>query len=346
MNEPARKVSVIVCTLNRSTGLKRAIEGLIAHRPPAIDWEIIVSDNGSTDDTRAVAEQFSGAPVPVRYVLEPRRGVSYARNAAVAASSAEIVAFTDDDQDVAPTWLASIVTTFDQNPDVDVIGGRVLPTWLSDPPSWVGAPMWGPVSVIDRGTTSFRVSKEQWMCLPGGNAAWRREALLAMGGFSSEYPRSQDRELIVRTLMAGRIGMYVPDMLVYHRLDGQRLNKAHFRHWNRMEGRMRAGFAFEELFSPDGRMRPIPDETPRVFGVSRFIYRAWLRELRSYASAMMRRNFDEAFRHEARLIYFASYIYTRIDAAAKNELAAADRTGAIVARACARAAMMFFGALS
>jgi len=109
---------------------------------------------------------------------------------------------------------------------------------------------------------------------------------------------------------------------------------------------MRAGFAFEELFSQDGHMRPIPDGTPRVLGVSRFVYRAWLRELRSYASAIVRGDHDDAFRHEVRLIYFGSYIYTRIDLAAKNELAAADRAAAILTRACARAAMMFFGVLS
>jgi hypothetical protein len=206
--------------------------------------------------------------------------------------------------------------------------------------------MWGPVSVIDRGPVPFRVSTTQWMCLPGGNAAWRREALLAMGGFSTEYPRSQDRELLVRALLAGRIGLYVPDMLVYHRLEGRRLNKAHFRRWNRMEGRMRAGFAFEELFTRNGCMRPIPDHTQRVFGVCRFVYRAWLRELWLYVVARLLGRGDEAFRHEMRLIYFGSYIYTRIDLAAKRELAASDRLEAVVARACARAAMMFFGVLS
>ena len=347
MSAPTPEVSVIVCTLNRSSGLQRALEGLIAHPHSDLNWEIIVSDNGSTDDTRLTVERFaSRSPIPVRYVFEPRRGVSNARNAAVAASSATIVAFTDDDQDVAPGWLSAIVGAFRDHPDVDVIGGRVLPTWLTAPPTWVGAPRWGPVSVIDRGPASFRVSKDRWMCLPGGNAAWRRDALLALGGFSPDYPRSQDRELLVRALLAGHSGMYVPEMLVHHRLEGQRLNKAHFRRWNRMEGRMRAGFAFEELFTTDGVMRPIPQDMRRLLGVSRFIYRTWAEELRAYAGARFRRDGDEAFRHEMRLIYFGSYICTRIDLAATGELALPSRTGAVVARTLARAAMVFFGALS
>jgi glucosyl-dolichyl phosphate glucuronosyltransferase len=343
---PSVGVSVVLGTLNRSAELERALRTLLTQPPSAVPWEIIVCDNGSTDDTRTVVERLSrSSPIPVRYVFEPRRGVSHARNAGVAASSAPIVAFMDDDQDVAGMWLHAIVTAFRDHPDVDVLGGRVLPSWGNPPPAWVAAPMWGPVSVIDRGPVSFRVSRERWMCLPGGNAAWRRAVLLELGGFSADYPRSQDRELLVRALLAGHVGLYVPEMVVYHRLEGGRLTKPAFRRWNRMEGRMRAGFAFEEIFTANGEMRPVPTNMPRVLGVSRFVYRAWLAAFQSYAAASVRGKGEEAFRHEGRLLYLTSYIHRRIELTAADSMSLPHRTGAVVAHALSRAAALFLGTL-
>lgn len=304
--------SIVVPTLNRSAGLHAALEGLARLDAPGIAYEIIVVDNGSDDDTRAVAER-ADAGVPVRYVHEPRRGLSHARNAGVMAARAPIVAFTDDDQDVGHEWLSVIVRTFREHPQLDVIGGRVYPRWLYPPPSWITPAVYGPVSIIDRGPVPFPVTRDRWMCLGGGNSAWRRQALLELGGFSPDYPRSQDRELLVRALLAGRRGMYVPDMVIYHHLDGRRLTKRYFRQWKRTEGRMRAGYAFEELFTADGRMRPVPDGVPRVLGVSRFVYRAWLRAVRACAGAALRGRWDDVLRCELRVWYLSSYIWRRIE---------------------------------
>lgn len=329
-------VSIVIATLNRSAGLRAALEGLTRLDAPGAAYEIIVVDNGSDDDTRAVVERAAAeAAVPVRYVHEPRRGLSHARNAGVIAARAPIVAFTDDDQDVGHDWLSVIVRTFREHPQLDVIGGRVVPRWLHPPPSWITPAVHGPVSIIDRGPAALPVTRDRWMCLGGGNAAWRRQRLLDLGGFSSDYPRSQDRELLVRALLAGRHGLYVPEMVVYHHLDGQRLTKTYFRRWSRTEGRMRAAYAFEELFTKDGHMRPIPDDVPRVLGVSRFVYRAWLGALRSYGRAVVRAEWDEAFRHETRLLYLGSYIRRRIDLTTMRGASVPHRTSAAIARGLA-----------
>jgi glucosyl-dolichyl phosphate glucuronosyltransferase len=347
MTTPLPDVSVVVATWNRSAAVRTALDSLTAlDARGGVTFEIVVADNGSRDNTRAVVEFVAAsAAVPVRYVLEPRRGVSYARNAGIAAATAPIVAFTDDDQDVAPDWLAVISRVFREHTDVDGIGGRVRPRWVHPPPPWITQSVWGPISIIDRGPTPFCVTRERWMCLPGGNMAWRRQALIDLGGFSPEYPRSQDRELTVRALLAGRTAMYVPDMIVYHHIDGRRLTKGFFRQWSRTEGRMRAGYAFEELFTVDGRIRPVPDGMPRALGVSRFMYRSWLATLRSYAQATLRGNRDEAFRLEMRALYLASYIHRRIDLTSAGDVSLSHRTGACLVRGLARATALVAGIL-
>lgn len=343
---PPPDVSVVVATRNRSAALRALLASLSTLGGAPVSYEIVVADNASRDDTRAVVARFAAdSAVPVQYVYEPRPGVSHARNSGVDAARASIVAFTDDDQDVAPDWVHVIARTFRAHADVEVIGGRVRPRWLHPPPDWVAPSVWGPLSIIDRGSIPFIVSRQRWMCLPGGNMAWRRQALIDLGGFSPEYPRSQDRELTVRALLVDRKAMYVPEMLVYHHIDGRRLTKAFFRRWSRTEGWMRAGYAFEELFTRDGAMRQIPEGTARVLGVSRFVYRAWLNALRAYTTVAVSGDTAAAFRHELRLLYLTAYIYRRIDLTSDGQASVPHRVSVSFTRGLARAAAVLGGIL-
>jgi glucosyl-dolichyl phosphate glucuronosyltransferase len=303
-------VSVIVAAFNRAASLRGLIDSLLA-QDTSVPFEIIVADNGSTDDTPAVVQSFAAAGHAVRYVRENRRGVSYARNAGAAAATAPILAFTDDDQHVAANWVSTIVDVLREHPDVDAIGGRVLAQWDHPRPSWVTGRLLGPVSLFDRGDRRLRLHRRQWMCLPGGNLAVRREVFAALGGFNHEYIRSQDRELTVRLLLTGRTAMYVPELIVYHHLDAGRLTKRRFREWNACEGRMRAGYAFEELFTRSGEIRALPPDIPRVLGVSRFMYRRLAMAVAAYAVAAMTGRLREAFRRELRVRYLWSYIVRR-----------------------------------
>jgi glycosyltransferase involved in cell wall biosynthesis len=302
-------VSVIVAAFNREASLRGLIDSLLA-QDTCVPFEIIVADNASTDDTPAVVRAFSAAGHPVRYLREDRRGVSYARNAGAAAAKAPILAFTDDDQHVAANWVSTIVAVMRDHPEVDAIGGRVLAQWDHPRPSWMSARLLGPVSLFDRGDR-LPLHRRQWMCLPGGNLAIRREVFAALGGFNHAYIRSQDRELTVRLLLTGRTAMYVPELVVYHHLDAGRLTKRRFREWNTCEGRMRAGYAFEELFTRNGEIRALPPNLPRVLGVSRFMYRRLAVAAVAYAFALVTGRFREAFRRELRVRYLWSYIARR-----------------------------------
>ena len=327
-------ITIVVPTFNRADRLEHSLRSLLILESPPQPYDIIVVDNGSTDGTAEVVSRFAaGCRVPVRCLREPRAGVSWARNAAIRSASAPILAFMDDDQDVAPDWLIAIARAFREYPDVDVIGGRVLPRWLDSPPGWISPEAWGPVSIIDRGTEPYRVSKSRWMCLPGGNMAWRRNALLALGGFSVDYARTEDRELLVRHLLAGGQAMYVPSMVVHHRLDGGRLTRAFFRSWYRTEGRIRAGYAFEELLTADGGLRARLPEAPQVLGVARYLYREWLGVLVSFLAALLTFRPADAIRLEGRLLLLSAYIRRRIQLTATPEASLLHRLSALAVRA-------------
>ena len=124
-------ITVIVCTADRASLLDECLDSFAVAQgnAPAV-WELVVVDNGVGDATRGVVERrASRGDLPIRYVAEPRRGLSRARNTGVSAARHPIVAFTDDDCRVAPDWLAEIAAAF-SNPGLGVLGGRVT---LHDP---------------------------------------------------------------------------------------------------------------------------------------------------------------------------------------------------------------------
>jgi glycosyltransferase involved in cell wall biosynthesis len=310
-------VSIVIPTFNRCDMLRDLLADLVTQVVSNTRYEIIVADNGSTDATLDVIEHFTNEGHPIVHVREGRKGPSHARNAGIARARGPIIAFLDDDEKVPANWLMTICRTFFDYPDVDMIGGRVLPQWQSPPPAWLSPELRGPISFLDRGDEPCRITRRRWMVLGSGNMAIRRDVLVQLGGFSPDYPRSQDRELLVRLLLSGRTAMYVPDMFVYHCIDGQRLTKMHFRKWNRTEGRMRAGYAFEELFV-NGEMRQLPANGRRWFGVAPFVLRALLNEVKAFATDTVRGRRNDAFRHELRVLYLWEYIHRRHELASRR----------------------------
>src|ERR1700722_16738649 len=100
-------VSVIICTYNRCKSLATALESVAASKlPDSMDWEVLVIDNNSSDKTSEVAQGFCQRfPNRFRYFFEPRQGKSFALNTGIQAARGEVLAFTDDDVIVEPTWL-------------------------------------------------------------------------------------------------------------------------------------------------------------------------------------------------------------------------------------------------
>src|ERR1041385_9504474 len=127
--------SVILCTHNRAGSLKRALASLSELEVPAgLEWELVVVDNNSTDDTRAVVELAAGqARLPCRYLLEPRPGKSFALNAGIAQALGKVLVFTDDDVTFDRGWLGAGLAALDP-PDWRRGGGGSGSGWAAPPP--------------------------------------------------------------------------------------------------------------------------------------------------------------------------------------------------------------------
>jgi glycosyltransferase involved in cell wall biosynthesis len=305
-------VSVVVPTYNRARLLARTLESLMAQRAGATRFEILVVDNNSIDDTPAVVRAFTGRSPEVTYLIERRQGVSHARNAGIAAARAPIVAFTDDDVEVAPTWVATVKHVLDANPDVDCIGGRVAPRWSVPPPRWLTSQHWGAVALQGpKGPTPYVDADHAAPCLITANFACRRAALEQVGGFSGAFLRDEDRELQLRLWDAGKRGLYVEEMHTSTVVPPDRLTRSFHRRFNIRVGVQHARMRYRERVDRDGRLVRQPSPAATLFGTPGFIYRGLLGHAVAWAWCAARLQWTRAFFHETRALYFAGYIWSR-----------------------------------
>ncbi len=208
-------VTVIVATLNRAEQIcncVRSFESLLLDR--ISDWEIIVVDNGSTDDTAArLASLQETSDLPLRYILEPTPGVSAARNTGIRAAKHDILAFTDDDCRVDPGWLSAVAQGFGSDPSIKMMGGRVD---LFDPEDYEISTR----RFDDR--AEIKTIDDMFTRLIGCNVAISAAALRETGAFDTAmgpgttFKAGEDHELFYRILKSGGKVVYEPAMRIEH----------------------------------------------------------------------------------------------------------------------------------
>ena len=222
-------VSVVVPTRNRARYLEVALASLEAQRgAPA--HEVVVVDDGSTDDTRAVAQAHGARVEPVR-----GSGLNAARNTGVAATTGELVAFLDDDVWVPPDWLAALAAGAEAHPEADAFGGPIHVRLEGPAPAgWRQAP---PITALDLGDAD-RPAEMVW----GANFAVRRSAFQRLGGFDEAIGGHGDEEewLMALKRSGGQIA-YLAGAGVDHRRAGEdaRLRRLMRAAWHRGRGARR-----------------------------------------------------------------------------------------------------------
>ena len=131
-------ISVIICTYNRADLLRRSLESVCNQSLDRSDYEIIVVDNNSKDQTREVVEQFRSRYSGIRYAFESKQGLSNARNHGWYLAEGRYVAYTDDDTEIPPEWLSlgkEIITRFGPaafGGPVRCVPGPTRPKWFKD----------------------------------------------------------------------------------------------------------------------------------------------------------------------------------------------------------------------
>lgn len=233
-------VSVVLCTRDRPAGAMVTLRGLAALRYDP--FEIVVVDNApSSDATEAAVRAEFGADPRVRYVREPRPGLSVARNCGVAAAAGQIVAFTDDDVRVDPYWLDGIVRGFGQGEEVACVTG-LIPTAEIDNAAQLyfdQRATWG--AGCEKRLFDLTGHRDASPLYPysagiygtGANFALAATALKELGPFDealgagSPCGGGEDLEMFVRVILAGRTIRYEPSAIVshVHRADLAQLSK-------------------------------------------------------------------------------------------------------------------------
>ena len=310
------QVSVVIPTFNRCDLLGETIDRLGSLRPTLSDWELIVVDNNSTDRTRSVVQSRMGSfPVPLRYLFEPTQGRSSALNAGIAATTAPLLAFIDDDVIVADGWLDAAVAPLLDDSDLEYTGGPVRPLWEAPRPAWLSGTrgdLWGTIAICDYGPEPFVFEQRRRVPL-GANMAVRRRLFDRIGGFDPTLGRNNGRhllgqevpEFLARARGVGARGLYVPSMIVDHHVPARRLTKAYFRKWWYGQGLSRSQL---------DRRQPMTElgvdlrRARHLAGVPLFMWRTAMDDAIEWVGS---REPTEHFRREAMLCYFAGYLAGR-----------------------------------
>jgi GT2 family glycosyltransferase len=217
-------ISVVVCARDRPVRLAACLRRLAGQEYP--NFEIVVVDNATASGAVAAVAGAHRGGAPCRYVAEPRRGLSWARNAGSAAANGEIIAFLDDDEEPDARWLAGIAAGFTRGGDIGCVTGPILPARLDTP-----AQEWfEQAGGHSRGFTPAVFSRHgpQNPLFPRppfgaeGNMAFRREALARIGGFDvalgagTPARGGEDTLALSQVLLAGYRIAYEPAAFVRH----------------------------------------------------------------------------------------------------------------------------------
>jgi glycosyltransferase involved in cell wall biosynthesis len=313
--------TVLIATYNRAALLDETLTWLARMSvSPGRAWDVIVIDNNSNDDTRAVVARHQARfPVPLAYLFEARQGRSSALNSGIAAARGRVLVFTDDDVHVQGGWLDAACDALADGTGYAYAGGPVRPIWGAPPPAWLDltrGDLWGTIAIQDHGAAA--VSYEAARKVPlGANMAVRAEVFERVGGFRADLGRASGRvllgqevpEWLIRARREGFTGVYLPAMEVHHHIPAARLTPRYFRRWWFGKGVSRAAL---------DRMQPVTElgldlrRTPHLLGVPRFMFGTLLRDVAGLLRGVVARRPEVAFRHQMMVAFFAGYVTTRL----------------------------------
>jgi glycosyltransferase involved in cell wall biosynthesis len=197
--------TVIIPTYNAAATLAACLDALLAQRLPAAlpPLEIIIVDDGSTDATPALAARYAPA---VRYIHQPNAGPAAARNTGLAAARAPIILFTDADCEPLPDWAATLIAAL-APPVVGVKG-----TYRTRQRSLVAR--FVQLEYEDKYARMARLPRIDFIDTYA--AGYRRDVIVALGGFNPAIRYNEDQELSYRVAAAGGEMHFVPAAQVYH----------------------------------------------------------------------------------------------------------------------------------
>jgi glucosyl-dolichyl phosphate glucuronosyltransferase len=228
--KPRITLSVAICTRNRAGMLAQTLDAMASglRVPAGVTWELLVVDNGSTDDTDRVLNAFA-ARLSIRRLFEPEQGLSHARNLAVRHATGDYLIWTDDDVLVDPHWLEAYHDAFVRRPGAAVFGGMIEPWFPGGIPAWLEK-AWthvqGAYAVRDLGPQDALLAPG-WLPY-GANMAVRMDVQrrylydVHLGHSGDDRMGGEDTAVLGAILADGGTGWWVPRARVKHVISEER----------------------------------------------------------------------------------------------------------------------------
>ena len=230
------RLSLVIATYNRAEQLMITLKSVAEQQHPAAEWECIVVDNNSQDDTRSRIECFQTEhpTLNISYIFEQKQGLSHARNAGIVASQGDIIAFIDDDERIVPMFIGAYISLFDNHPDAMSAGGKIIAEYPTGRPRWMShyaeLPIANPMNFGDS-VSLFPKGR-----IPGGgNMAMRRRVFDIVGMFDTKLGRTgkrliggEESDLFERMAKHSMRCYYAPEAVMYHIIPEEKLSPEYF----------------------------------------------------------------------------------------------------------------------
>lgn len=215
-------ISFIICTYNREKYIYECLSRL-AKNTEQDNWEIVLVNNNSTDNTAAECERFvrDYKPKNYRYFVETQQGLSYARNRGIAEADGEWFVFLDDDAMVEKDYIANLRSRLTQHPEAGAFGGPIKPFFEGEKPKWLSPWTMCFVSAIDLGPHVRLFPQKSYPI--GANMGISRTTIKKVGMFNTALGRTgnnllggEEKDIFNRIRQTGIPILYFPVIKVQH----------------------------------------------------------------------------------------------------------------------------------
>lgn len=226
-------LSVVICSFNRRDYIIGAMDSLYQQTLDKADYEVIVVDNNSKDDTEARCREYIGTHPDGRflYLTEARQGASYARNTGAALAQGEFLVFMDDDAVAAPDFLSQILDFFKSHPGAGGMGGRIIPRYIPGEPKWMSHFVSSLVGNFDYSPHTVEFAPQRYPL--ESNMVVRKADFDSVGGFNTDLPGvkgtlrigGEGKEFFFKLKELGRTIWYDPAVKVEHVVEIRKLTR-------------------------------------------------------------------------------------------------------------------------
>jgi glycosyltransferase involved in cell wall biosynthesis len=224
-------LSIIICSYNRASYISDALTSLYGQSSGLDDFEVIIVDNNSIDNTKEVYAQWrqTNTNGQFTFISETKQGASFARNTGAAIAKGEWVCFMDDDAVATTDYVKNIIKHIQDQPFIVGFGGRIIPKYIPGEPKWMSYYVSSLVGNFDYASTACAFENGKYPL--ESNMIVKKSVYDQIGGFNVNLPGvvgtlrigGEGKELFYKIIALGHTIYYDPSICVHHVVEVKKL---------------------------------------------------------------------------------------------------------------------------